>query len=542
MALQEIGARLRLQGASSFRKDADRAAGGLDRLGRQAGQASRQVSGLERAAERSRSALGSLGKKAALGLAGLTAGAVAGGIIVMRDSIQHAADLGETLSKVNNIFGESAGSITAWSKTAAKSFGLSQQEALAAAAQYGDMFQQLGFTQDAAVDNSKALVKMSADLGSFHNVDPTDVLDRIGASMRGEYDSLQALIPNINAARVEHEALIKTGKKTAKELTAQEKAAATLAIIHKDGALAADDFAETSDGLTNQQRILKAQMNDTKAAIGRGLLPVMTELATWVNDNAVPAFQRFVEQFERGVGPGGELKDTLKDIGDALKDAWPAVKNVVEKTVDFVRFLAKHPDAVKTFAIGVAAYATAMKAAATWTAAMAGIDLLKLATGIGAVNAAGGAGAAGGVAGAAGKGGKLAKAGRAAGIGGIIGSVGGIIDSAWIDKQGRYKDTVLPDGRISRFDGKTGQITILPAPARPKMGKPPRSGDSNRQPMGLVLTPRVPAPRKAVSAQVAPASPVPAPKLPPVVVQHLWNGKVFGEMVIDDLENRAARR
>jgi hypothetical protein len=310
----------------------------------------------------------------------------------------------------------------------------------------------------------------------------------------------------------------------------------------KDTKVAQGDAERTQDGFANSTRKLRKNIADARAEIGLKLLPTAERLTKWANDVAVPAMMKLADEFENGTGRGGDLRDTLQGIGDKLRDAWPHLKNVADKAMGFIGFLAKHPDAIKNTAVGVAAYATAMKAAATWTSAMAAIDLLKLAAGIGAVNAAGGAGAASGAAGAAGKGGKLAKAGRAAGIGGIIGSVGGIVDSAWIDKQGRYKDMVLPDGRISRFDGKTGQFTTLPAPARPKMGKLPRSGDSNRQPMGLVLTPRVPAPRSAAPPQAAPASTLPAPKLPPVVVQHVWNGKVFGEMVIDDWENRAARK
>lgn len=205
--------------------------------------------------------------------------------------ITAGSDMQETLSKSRNIFGEQAAEIERWASTSATSVGLSKQAALAATAQYGDMFKQLGFAGGAAKDASTNLVKTAADLGSFHNLDTSDVLDRIGASLRGEFDSLQALIPNINAARVENEALAATGKKAAKDLTAQEKATATLAIIQKDGAAAANDFAETNGGLAGQQKILAAQMEDLKAKIGEKLLPVMTAITAFMVDNMFPAFE-----------------------------------------------------------------------------------------------------------------------------------------------------------------------------------------------------------------------------------------------------------
>lgn len=226
--------------------------------------------------------------------------------------ITAASDMGETLSKSKNVFGDQATAIEKWASTSAVSFGISKQAALAATAQYGDMFKQLGFTGDAAKNASTNLIKTAADLGSFHNVDPSDVLQRIGGALRGEFDSLQQLIPNLNAARVETEAMAASGKKNAAELTAQEKATATLAIIQKDGALAANDFAETSGGLANRQRILAAQFEDVKAKIGAGLLPVMTALAGFVLKNMIPAFESVSRIF-------GTVKGSLNAFTGAFK-------------------------------------------------------------------------------------------------------------------------------------------------------------------------------------------------------------------------------
>lgn len=215
--------------------------------------------------------------------AGLAVGATAA-VAFGAKAIKSASDMSETLSKSNVIFGAQAKEMEKWSRTAAQSFGLSQSAALDAATGFGNMFKQLGFTGKAAADNSKSIVQMAADLGSFNNVDPSEVLDKISGALRGEFDSLQALIPNINAARVEQEALAATGKKAAKELTAQEKATATLAIIQKDGAAAAGDFAKTSGGLANQQRILRARFDDVSAQVGTKLLPVVLDLLERFNE------------------------------------------------------------------------------------------------------------------------------------------------------------------------------------------------------------------------------------------------------------------
>lgn len=229
----------------------------------------------------------SAGKKAGSGFAASFGGSLkgfAGGMVAtlgvgalvsgFSSATTAASDLNETVNKAGTIFGSNFASIDKWSQGAASSLGLSRQAALDAAAGFGDMFSQIGFTGGEAAKMSKSVVQMSADLGSFNNLETDDVAQRMSAAFRGEYDSLQALIPNINAARVEQEALAATGKKSAGALTAQEKAAAVLAIVQKDGARAMGDFARTSDGVANKQKILAAKMEDLKAKTGSALLPI----------------------------------------------------------------------------------------------------------------------------------------------------------------------------------------------------------------------------------------------------------------------------
>lgn len=235
--------------------------------------------------------------KAGLGLAGkLFAGFLAfKGVQAAGDwlggAITGGSDLNETINKSTAIFGDGAAAMERWADTAATTVGMSKSAALGAAASFGDMFLQLGFTGTAASDMSKSVVQAAADLGSFSNLETADVADRISAAFRGEYDSLQAVIPNINAARVESEAMAASGKTVASELTAQEKAAAVLAIVHKDGARAMGDFARTSDDYANSTKVAQAQLSDLQSEVGTALLPTMTDLMTMVRDNIIPAFQ-----------------------------------------------------------------------------------------------------------------------------------------------------------------------------------------------------------------------------------------------------------
>ncbi len=227
-------------------------------------------------------AWGAIGAAEAIG--GWVAGAITG-----------SSDLNETLSKSQAIFGDQMSTMQEWAATADRTVGLSKSAALDAAAGFGDMFTQIGFTGDAAAQMSTSVVQAAADLGSFSNLDTADVADRMAAAFRGEYDSLQAVIPNINAARVESEALAMTGKRTAKEITAQEKAAAVLAIVQKDGARAMGDFEKTSGSAANQQKILTAQMENQQQKLGGLLLPAWGGFLSILNNGIIPALSTAVE-------------------------------------------------------------------------------------------------------------------------------------------------------------------------------------------------------------------------------------------------------
>lgn len=265
-------------------------------------------------------------------VAGVAAGALAAVGVgqFFGDAIRGASDLNETLNKSNVIFGDNAGAIEKWASGAAKSVGLSKAAALEAAAGLGNMLQQLGYTGDAAAKASTDTVKLAADLGSFNNLETGDVLDRISAAMRGEFDSLQALIPNINAARVEQEALAMTGKNSAKELTAQEKATATLAIIQKDGAAAANDFAETQDGLANKSKTAGAQFADLKAKIGEQLLPTVQNLMGFISDKGLPAFDSLSTTLSDKLGPAFQnMKDFAAAAFKEYQDNKPFIDGIV---------------------------------------------------------------------------------------------------------------------------------------------------------------------------------------------------------------------
>lgn len=221
----------------------------------------------------------------------VAAGALAGLGAV---TVKAASDQAEALNKVNVVFGANAGTIEAWADNAAQAMGMSKTAALDAAGGFGTMFTQLGFGVGPAAEMSQGLVELGADLASFHNLSggAAEASEMMSAALRGEYDSLQRVIPTINAAAVEQRALADTGKASAAELTAAEKAAATYALMLEGAGPALGDFERTSEGLANKQRSLTATLSDVSAEIGSALIPVveaflplLESAAEWAGQN-----------------------------------------------------------------------------------------------------------------------------------------------------------------------------------------------------------------------------------------------------------------
>lgn len=212
----------------------------------------------------------------------LAGGAIAAGLALTAfavGGISKATDLAESQSKVGVVFKESAGEIERFASGSARNLGLTKQATLEAAGTFGNLFSSIGIGLPKTTEMSQGLVKLAADLASFNNIDPTVALEKLRSGIVGEIEPLRSLGVSFNAADVERKAfelgLVSAGGKADDSAKAQ----ARYALILEKTALAQGDFARTSDGLANQQRILKAQVSDLQAELGQALIPVLNQVA-----------------------------------------------------------------------------------------------------------------------------------------------------------------------------------------------------------------------------------------------------------------------
>lgn len=202
---------------------------------------------------------------------------------VLGQSVDDASAINEEVSKSAQVFGASSNEVVAWSDTTARAIGVSKRAALEATGIFGNLFATVELAPEVAAEMSRSLVTLAADLASFNNASPEDVLEAIRSGLIGEAEPLRRYGVLLSESRVQQAALAATGKDNVKSLTDQEKAQARYNIILEDTVAAQGDFQRTSEGLANQSRILKAQLADLSAELGNNLLPTVLKLVRAAN-------------------------------------------------------------------------------------------------------------------------------------------------------------------------------------------------------------------------------------------------------------------
>lgn len=194
-------------------------------------------------------------------------------------TVKAASDLGESINAVNVTFKNASETITTFGETAAESVGLSQNSFNELATVIGAQLKQSGLDIDTVADQTINLTQRAADLASVFNVDVADATSALGSALRGEAEPARRFGINISDAAVQAEALASGLVNSKNEITDQIKVQARLALIFKQSADVAGDFANTSDSLANTTKILKANLENTAAELGQALLPAVTDVA-----------------------------------------------------------------------------------------------------------------------------------------------------------------------------------------------------------------------------------------------------------------------
>src|SRR3990172_5849100 len=200
-------------------------------------------------------------------------------------SIKAASDFEETKNKAIVVFDEMADNVVSNANRSASALGISKTQYLDYASSIGAALKAGGLGIKESTELSEQAVKHFADLASFHNARVEDVAAAWQSAIRGQYEPIQRFFPFITDSYLKTYGIANgLVDGNTDKLTANQRAI-ILNAIALDEKLnpAMNDFAETSGGLANQTRMMKAQWQDMLVTLGQNLLPIALKVVTALN-------------------------------------------------------------------------------------------------------------------------------------------------------------------------------------------------------------------------------------------------------------------
>lgn len=201
----------------------------------------------------------------------------------VKSGVESATDLAESQNVVDVTFKENSKTIDEWSKKAANAYGMSELSAKKFNGTMGAMLSSMGLSDDAVLNMSTDMVGLAGDMASFYNLDHEEAFNKIRAGISGETEPLKQLGINMSVANLEAFALSQGIDKSYNSMTQAEQATLRYNYLMEATKDAQGDFARTSDGLANQQRILTLNIQNLATEIGTNLLPTINGITTAIN-------------------------------------------------------------------------------------------------------------------------------------------------------------------------------------------------------------------------------------------------------------------
>jgi hypothetical protein len=223
------------------------------------------------------------------------AAAVGAGLIAMgAAAVKSASNLQQAQGAVDAVFGKSAKVVESYAKTSATRLGVSASEYMNSAALMGTALQNAGYSSQQAAKVSDQAWKRAADMAALYGGTGAEAMDAINAAVgRGEFEQLERYGVSLKADSVNALLAAKGQDKLTGSAKRNAQAQAIMAEIMKQSSKAAGQFSRESDTVAVQQQKMAAQIEDSKAAIGTGLLPVvasatgvLAEMAGWAGQNS----------------------------------------------------------------------------------------------------------------------------------------------------------------------------------------------------------------------------------------------------------------
>lgn len=223
--------------------------------------------------------------KLAINAGKMLAGAFAVGKLISfgKECVELGSNLAEVQNVVDTVFPTMNKQIDSFAKNAAAQFGLSETMAKNFTGTFGAMGKAFGFSEGQAYDMATALTGLAGDVASFYNMSQDEAYTKLKSVFTGETESLKSLGVVMTQTALDAFAMANGFGKTTKSMSEAEKVALRFKFVQDQLSSAQGDFMRTSDGWANQVRLLSLQFDSLKAAIGSGLIAVLSPVVRMLN-------------------------------------------------------------------------------------------------------------------------------------------------------------------------------------------------------------------------------------------------------------------
>ena len=256
-------------------------------------------------------------------------------------------DTGTALEAMNakseTVFGGQIDRVRDWADENAAAMGLTSTAAVGAGAAIADLLKPMGFTTEAAADQTLKLLDLSAALAAWSGgkQDAAGVSEILTKAMLGEREQLKSLGISITEADVSARLAEKGQKGLTGATLAQAKALATQELIYEKSTDAQKAWSDGSMDATKDANKNKAAMDQLGETLAKALLPAVQALIPILTDTAelLVELKPLLDGLGKGFGFVGDVvggvTDGIGDLVDEMTDIDMLKPEITRSVSDF---------------------------------------------------------------------------------------------------------------------------------------------------------------------------------------------------------------
>ena len=247
-------------------------------------------------------------------------------------TISAASDLEESINAVEVAMGDASKEVFVLGETSAEAMGISKTALNEAAVAFSAFGEKINAADVGGTFED--FIGRATDFASVMNLEVGDALLKFQSGLAGETEALRRFGIDVSAVSVESFALANGIAQAGEKMTEAQKIQARYGLLMQQTEKFAGDFANTSEGLANQQRILTATWEDAQAQIGQRLVPTMTRLVGVAKD-LIPAFILIAEAAADAIVEIVDMVQPIIDLIEFVGDFADTSDDASESTGDF---------------------------------------------------------------------------------------------------------------------------------------------------------------------------------------------------------------